>query len=116
MMRTLALVLLALGGCAEWTELEDVPCPPEGTELGWNDFAQGFFAQHCNACHAAGVDDRNGAPAAYLFDTYEQALALRERVFLRAAGDNTSMPPGPDDPPVEEREMLAEWIACGAPE
>jgi hypothetical protein len=38
-----------------------------------------------------------------------------DRIFARAAGDNTSMPPGPDDPPEAERAMLAEWLACGAP-
>jgi uncharacterized membrane protein len=50
-----------------------------------------------------------------LFDTHDQVYALRERIFLRAAGDNTSMPPGPDDPSAEERDRLAEWIACDAP-
>jgi uncharacterized membrane protein len=53
---------------------------------------------------------------AYVFDTYDQVDALRERIFLRSAADNVSMPPGPDDPSEEERWMLAEWIACGAPE
>ena len=45
----------------------------------------------------------------------EQAHVSRERIFLRSAADNTTMPPGPDDPPIEERAKLAEWIACGAP-
>jgi hypothetical protein len=39
----------------------------------------------------------------------------RERIYIRAAGSNDSMPPGPDDPPRAERDKLAEWLACGAP-
>ncbi len=108
-------VLVATSACADWTELEDHPCPDEGTALGWGDFARGFLTAYCNDCHGAASSDRRGAPRAVLFDTYEQAHVLRERIFLRSAADNTTMPPGPDDPPIEERAKLAEWIACGAP-
>ena len=108
--------LFAIASCGTWTELDEVACPPEGTELGYDSFAAGFLAAHCSECHAAAADDRRGAPAAYVFDTYEQTYVLRERIFLRAAADNVTMPPGPDDPPAERRDMLAEWIACGAPE
>jgi len=109
------LAALALYGCANWTDLEDVSCPPEGTDLTWENFGEGFMLAHCNRCHSVSVDDRQGAPIAYVFDTYEQAYALRDRIFIRAAADNVTMPPGPDDPPLDEREALAEWIACGAP-
>ena len=109
------LCALGLSGCGAFTELEDVSCPPEGTEITYDGFARGFFLKHCNTCHAAGAEDRRGAPITYVFDTYDQVYALRERVFLRAAADNITMPPGPDDPPQEERDQLAEWIACDAP-
>ena len=111
------LVALALttASCLEYTELEDAACPPEGTDLTWENFGQGFFVSYCNSCHSVHTDDRNGAPLAYVFDTPDQVRALSERVFLRSAGDNATMPPGPDDPPVEHRDMLAEWLACGAP-
>ena len=102
-------------GCGTWTELDEVACPPEGTDTTYENTARPFMVQHCNACHAAGADDRNGAPIAFVFDTYDQVYALRERVFVRSAADNTTMPPGPDDPPQDERDALAEWIACGAP-
>ena len=54
-------------------------------------------------------------PTAFVFDTVEEIRSRKTRMFARAAADNTSMPPGPNDPPVEERELLAEWLACGAP-
>ena len=38
-----------------------------------------------------------------------------DRIFDRSAGDSISMPPGPEDPSQEERDKLAEWLACGAP-
>jgi hypothetical protein len=110
-----ALVGLALLSCHGWTDLDDVACPPEGTELRYGDFSGAFFGAWCNRCHAADAEDRSGAPEAYVFDSYEQVLALRKRIFARAAGDNVSMPPGPDDPPAELRDALAIWIACGSP-
>lgn len=109
------VALLALASCGGFTELEEWDCPPEGTDVTYENFARGFFLKHCNTCHAAGIEDRNGAPIAYVFDTYDQVYALRERVFLRSAAENITMPPGPDDPPEEERFMLADWIACDAP-
>ena len=101
--------------CGHWTEIDEVECPPEGTALTYENWGTGFFGTWCNQCHGVNVDDRNGAPQAYLFDSYDQVFALRERIFLRSAATNDTMPPGPDDPPEEERDKLAEWIACGAP-
>jgi uncharacterized membrane protein len=110
-----ALLAVVAPSCGDWTEPEEVECPPEGTALTYENFAQPFFGQWCNGCHSVNVDDRNGAPVAYVFDTYDQVYSLRERIFMRSAAANDSMPPGPDDPPEEEREKLAEWFACGAP-
>ncbi len=116
LLRWMSPVLL-LGGlaCGAWTELDEVSCPSEGTALTYDNFANAFFLKYCNSCHGVGSDDRNGAPIAFVFDTHDQVFALRERVFVRAAAQNITMPPGPDDPSEADREMLAEWIACGAP-
>ena len=110
------VLALALSAClpsdAETLDMES--CPPD-SELTWDNFGGAFLASHCQRCHASDAEDRNGAPTSYTFDSADQVRELSERIFVRAAGDNTSMPPGPDDPPAEERELLAEWLACGAP-
>jgi uncharacterized membrane protein len=109
--RPALLALVAACGAAP-LEIEEVPCPEAGTALTYDGFGRGFLASHCNTCHTAG---RSGAPASYRFDTLEDVRRHRARIFVRAAGPNVSMPPGPADPPEEERDRLAEWLACGAP-
>jgi uncharacterized membrane protein len=109
----LPLALVAGVHCGD--RLEDQACPDVGTDLTYDNFGQAFFSAHCNECHAAVVKDRQGAPPSFVFDTREQIVDHIDRIFVRSAGDNTSMPPGPDDPPEEERAALAEWLACDAP-
>ncbi len=118
--RLLALVAMiacapAAGCVADMTEqLDDEPCPEE-SELTYENFGGAFIDSHCQRCHSSGAADRNGAPSSFTFDTVDDIRDHSERIFARAAGDNRSMPPGPEDPPDQEREMLAEWLACGAP-
>jgi hypothetical protein len=104
----------ALSGCSYET-LEDHPCPKGGTTLTYQNFGANFFREYCNQCHSATLDDREGAPENDVFSDIDSIRALKDRIFVRAAGDNSSMPPGPDDPPYEQREKLADWLACGAP-
>jgi len=110
--RALVYALL-LAGCPEAPmPLDDMPCPPTGTQHTYASFGAGFVDEYCNECHSA---SRNGAPAAFRFDTVEDIRRHADRIFIRAAGPNTTMPVGPIDPPVDERDRLAEWLACGAP-
>src|SRR5262249_30706730 len=95
--------------------LDEASCPKEGTKLTYESFGAPFFGRHCNVCHSAETGSRQGAPGNYVFETREQVLEHRSRIFVRAAGADDSMPPGPDDPPRDERNKLAEWLACGAP-
>jgi mono/diheme cytochrome c family protein len=107
-----ALALLVSGCIDAPLTIDEQPCPPAGTPLTYANFGQPFFAQNCDRCHASAS---HGAPEAYRFDTLDGVRAHRDRIFVRAAGPNVTMPPGPDDPPRAERDQLAEWLACGAP-
>jgi uncharacterized membrane protein len=109
-----ALVLLV--ACADAPlAIEDYPCPPQGTQLTYESFGRAWLAEHCARCHSASEGHRRGAPESYRFDTLADVRVHRARIFVRAAGPNTTMPPGPDDPSDTSREQLAEWLACGAP-
>ncbi len=111
-MRPLACALV-LAGCMERPlPIDEVPCPPTGTPHTYESFGQPFLETYCNSCHST---SRHGAPAAFRFDTIEDIRVHADRIFVRAAGPNTTMPVGPVDPPAEERDQLAEWLACGAP-
>ncbi len=99
-----------------YTEIEDHPCPPGGTDLTYKNFGGSFINAYCQSCHGSTSEDRAGAPGEFIFDTPEQVARHKDRIFARSAAGNDSMPPGPDDPSLEEREKLAEWLACGAPE
>jgi mono/diheme cytochrome c family protein len=111
-----AALAVALAACLPAAEvLDDHPCPPDGTELTYEGFGEPFLAGWCQGCHAAAAPDRRGAPAHVTFDDPAEVRARAARIYVRAAAGNTSMPPGPDDPPADERARLAEWLACGAP-
>jgi len=105
-------LLLLLAACTDPMPIDDATCPPEGTALTYDNFAADFFAVHCNSCHSSGTA---GAPQAYRFDTHDEVVDHAARIFIRAAGPNVTMPPGPSDPPAADRDQLAEWLACGAP-
>lgn len=110
------LLLLALAACdPPPMTIDEYSCPQTGTQLTYDNFGAEFLDARCNRCHSAEAGDRHGAPESYRFDTLDDVHAHRDRIFVRAAGPNTTMPPGPEDPPADERAQLAEWLACGAP-
>lgn len=112
-MRPALLLAAALAACtSDPLTIEEMTCPEPGTDLTYDNFGAAFFAAHCNRCHSSASA---GAPRAFRFDTLQDVRAHASRIFVRAAGPNVTMPPGPDDPPAAERDMLAEWLACGAP-
>lgn len=105
-----ALVGSALAASCGWEEMADYPCPPGGTTLTYDNFGKQFFAGYCVTCH--------GGPNGYSSRSFTDVATIRAQaadIFRNAARDNTTMPPGPDDPPKDQRYMLGEWLACGAP-
>ena len=110
-MKLLALCI-ALAGCTDALRLSQEPCPDGGTQLTYDNFGADFFTTYCNRCHA---NAQHGAPSSFKFETLDDIHRHADRIFVRAAGPNTTMPPGADDPPLDARDKLAEWLACGAP-
>ncbi|HTE52083.1 MAG TPA: hypothetical protein VK698_14620 [Kofleriaceae bacterium] len=96
-------------------------CPDGGTSLTYEDFGQPFVEQFCLRCHSESVegDDRQDAPADHNFDTQFECEALAEHMDQKAGSGpdatNDSMPPSAPRPSDEQRAMLSEWLACGAP-
>lgn len=104
-------------GAAEgpYTSLEERPCP-EDSFLTWENFGAPFMRDWCTGCHSddLSADRRAMAPPEVNLDELEGVRAHLERVWMRAADDNRTMPPA-GGPGAAERELLGEWLACGAP-
>lgn len=123
MRRTLALALLGglaaipalTSSCAPGGAWEDASCPPGGTTHTYENFGRQFMDHWCQSCHSSLAEDRKGAPGIYQFDDVDDIRRYADRIYERSAAGNTSMPPGPDDPSADEREALADWLACGSP-
>ncbi len=105
----MATAALAASAC-NWEEMKDYPCPSGGTTLTYANFGRDFMTTYCVQCH--------GGPNGYSSRSFTDVTTIRAQaadIFRNAAEDNTTMPPGPADPPKDERYKLAEWLACGAP-
>lgn len=113
------LSLLLLAGCPETPGPEDDPCPDDSL-VNYENFAAPLFLTWCVPCHSSYLpaEDRQDATETVNFDTYAGVIDQLERIYVRAVeavGEGgSSMPPagGTSD---EERALLSEWIACGAP-
>ncbi len=108
-------MLLSTVACKAETSIDDYPCPKEGTKLTYQNFGEAYLGTNCQSCHGQAGGDRKGAPSGFDFGTLDSVRDHKARIFARAAADNVTMPPGPDDPPSGERYQLAEWLSCGAP-
>ncbi len=115
-MRRAVLWLSVLAtACVSFDEIDEYPCPDGGTTLSYTNFGKPFLDDWCNSCHSAPFEGRHGAPEEVRFDSPSDVQRWKDRIFVRAALGNDSMPPGPNDPSGADRQRLAEWLSCGAP-
>jgi uncharacterized membrane protein len=113
--------VLLFAGCAE-PVASGSTCPSAGTTLTAENFGTSFFDKYCTRCHSSqksGIFARHGAPSDFNFDTIEGVRShVKDIDAFAAAGparEEAEMPPDGDKPTLEERKMLGEWLACGAP-
>src|SRR5687767_10116976 len=79
-------------------------CPPDST-LTYETYGQVAIQEHCLSCHAGKESPRLG--------TVEEIRANKAAI-MREAVATTSMPDS-GGMLLDERELLGEWLACGAP-
>lgn len=128
---SLLLLLLACGGEpdaeGDTAPSDSAPASDSGTSGGtdtgpcagvpvltWDTFGHGFLLENCDGCHAAEARERYDAPEEVVFDTVDQAWAWADRILVRAAGADPTMPPN-GGVPEDDRQRLAWWLGCGEP-
>jgi len=101
---------LALAGCGADTNPECVQ-----SFLRYDNFGAPFMVNWCRSCHSASLaaDMRQQAPAEINFDSLSE-IRHWSLAIGRSTAQTASMPPA-GGPSVTERDMLMEWLRCGAP-
>jgi len=110
-MRSL-LSVLVVAGCGR-----DIDVACTSSTLTYETFGQPFMLDWCTGCHSDALPpgQRQSAPVYLNFDTLDQVRAWSTQIQIRAGPTEPTMPPA-GGPSVAEREMLAEWLHCGAPQ
>lgn len=106
-MSRLALLVLMIAGCTDTSSgiaASEVTCPTDST-LTYASFGEAFLSSNCLSCHAAKERPTLSSQAAV--QQYRQAI-------IDQAVLTTNMPEDADLS-TDERRLLGEWLACGAP-
>ena len=108
-MSRLAMLSVLFAACTSGApstgiDTSTLTCPPDST-LRYDNFGQLLISDNCIACH-----DGKDSPR---LATVEAVRANRDRI-MEAAVATSAMPHG-TDMPLAQRELLGEWLACGAP-
>ena len=112
-------MFVALAACGGAQPTGSV-CPTDST-LTYDNFGKQFMTDYCTDCHASTLSGsaRDGAPLSRNYDTLtairNDLAGVDETIASGPDATNTSMPPSAPYPTAAERELLGEWIACGAP-
>ena len=81
----------------------DLECPDDST-LTYTSFGESFLADNCLSCHASRQP----------LLTTQAAVKANATAIIGAAVTSTVMPQN-GSLSTEERELLGEWLTCGAP-
>jgi len=82
----------------------DVTCPP-GSTLTYDNFGKVLIGDNCLECHAGKDNPRLDS---------QEAVAKNAQAIISVAVTTTKMPKN-GDMVTDERQMLGDWLACGAP-
>jgi len=100
--------------------LTGATCPDRST-LTYETFGRNFMESYCTRCHSSTLsgEERRGAPLYHDFDTPIGIQGVADHIDQMAgsgpSATNTQMPPVGATPTMQERQLLSEWLACGAP-
>jgi uncharacterized membrane protein len=106
-MRWLLLVcLIGCGGESAGTgiDINALECPPDST-LTYQNYTAMWIQDRCLRCHSG-----QSRP---MLTSYESVMANKQDILETTVG-TTEMPEDANIP-LEERQLLADWFACGAP-
>jgi hypothetical protein len=92
------------GSASSGIAASEVVCPPDST-LTYDSFGSVFLADNCLSCHTS--KDR---PVL----TSKAFVQANKGAIIDVAVTSTTMPAN-SGLAVEERQLLGEWLACGAP-
>jgi uncharacterized membrane protein len=82
----------------------DLSCPSDST-LSYTNFGAAFLSDHCLSCHAS-----KQAPSL----ASQAAVQANKAAVINAAVTSAAMPKD-GSLSTEERQLLGEWLTCGAP-
>src|SRR5689334_8898558 len=100
----LALTLAGCTSSATSTGISPLTCPPD-TTLTYANFGSAFISDNCLSCHAS-----KNSPTL----TTQAQIQLNKSRILSAAVYSEAMPKDATMD-IAERQLLGEWLACGAP-
>lgn len=104
-MRNVLIACLFVAACGpSSTGIDTVSCPTDST-LTYANFGAAFMEANCLSCH-----DGNERPSLATQSGVQANMGhiLDEAVYTDSMPEDADMT-------IAEREMLGEWIACGAP-